>query len=127
MPKPWLITAAISGFMTVALGAFGAHALKDILDDYGRTIFEKAVIYQMFHTGALLAVSVFQMFKGERSFSPAGWSFVIGILFFSGSLYILAITGIKWFGLITPIGGIAFLIGWALMIYAASKTINQYL
>jgi len=112
MIKFWLISAAISGFLSVALGALGAHSLKNILDEYGRSIYEKAVLYQMFHTIALFAVGVLQHLTKDTSFSIAGWGFWIGILLFSGSLYGLATTGIKWLGVITPIGGIAFLFGW---------------
>ena len=112
MIKFWLISAAISGFLSVALGAFGAHSLKNILDEYGKSIYEKAVLYQMLHTTALLFVGVLQHLVKDTSFSIAGWGFWIGILLFSGSLYGLATTGIKWLGVITPIGGIAFLFGW---------------
>jgi uncharacterized membrane protein YgdD (TMEM256/DUF423 family) len=121
MVKIWLILASLFGFLSVALGAFGAHSLKNVLNEYGKSIYEKAVLYQMFHSMALLAVGILQhLFKGI-SFSPAGFGFVVGILLFSGSLYVLAITGIKWFGAITPIGGIAFLFGWTWFIGALFK------
>ena len=112
MIKFWLTSAAIFGFLSVAFGAFGAHSLKNVLDDYGRSIYEKAVHYQMFHTVALFAVGVMQYFSKQISFSMAGWGFFIGIILFSGSLYLLATTGLKWFGAITPFGGVAFLFGW---------------
>ena len=117
MVKVWLVSAAISGFLSVALGAFGAHALKGLLDDYGRTVYEKASNYQMFHTIALLGLGILQHNLKELSFSPAGWGFLSGIIIFSGSLYLLAVTGIKWLGAITPIGGMAFLFGWAWLAY----------
>ncbi|HJX60134.1 MAG TPA: DUF423 domain-containing protein [Thermodesulfobacteriota bacterium] len=121
MVKIWFFLAALFGFLSVALGAFGAHSLKNILDEYGKSVYEKAVLYQMFHSMALFAVGVLQhLFKGI-SFSPAGFGFLIGILLFSGSLYVLAITGIKWLGAITPIGGIAFLFGWAWLIFGISR------
>jgi len=121
MVKIWLLLAAIFGFLSVALGAFGAHSLKNVLNEYGKSIYEKAVLYQMFHSMALLAVGILQhLFKGI-SFSPAGFGFLIGILLFSGSLYVLAITGIKWLGAITPIGGIAFLLGWAGFLWGLLK------
>jgi len=121
MVKIWFFLAALFGFLSVALGAFGAHSLKNILDEYGKSIYEKAVLYQMFHSMALLAVGVLQhLFKGI-SFSPAGFGFLIGILLFSGSLYVLAITSVKWLGAITPIGGLAFLFGWAWLLWALSK------
>jgi uncharacterized membrane protein YgdD (TMEM256/DUF423 family) len=121
MVKFWLISAAISGFLGVALGAFGAHTLKNVLDEYGKSIYEKAVHYQMFHAMALFAVGVMQHFDKEISFSTAGWGFFIGTLLFSGSLYLLAITGIKWLGAITPFGGVAFLLGWFWMVWALIK------
>lgn len=121
MVKIWLLSAAFFGLLSVALGAFGAHSLKNILDEYGRSIYEKAVFYQMFHSMALFAVGVLQhLFKGI-SFSPAGFGFSMGILLFSGSLYVLAISGVKWLGAITPIGGLAFLFGWAWLLRALSK------
>ncbi len=124
MAKVWLLLGAASGFLSVALGAFGAHSLKNILDEYGRSVYEKAGTYQMFHTMGLFAVGLLQMFVKDVSFSIAGWSFLIGIFLFSGSLYLLALTGIKWLGAITPIGGIAFLLGWA---FLGFKIIQQKL
>ena len=112
MIKFWLIAAAISGFLSVALGALGAHSLKNILDEYGKSIYEKAVLYQMFHTIALFVVGILQHLVKGTSFSIAGWGFLVGILLFSGSLYLLAATGAKWLGAITPFGGVAFLFGW---------------
>ena len=112
MVKFWFISTAIFGFLSVSLGAFGAHFLKNTIDDYGKSIYEKAVLYQMFHTMALFAVGVMQHFNKEASFSVAGWGFFAGIILFSGSLYLLATTGIKWLGAVTPIGGVAFLFGW---------------
>ena len=115
MAKVWLVLATASGFLIVALGAFGAHSLKSFLHEYGKSIYEKAVLYQMFHTMALFAVGLLQVYFKNTSFSIAGACFVTGIFLFSGSLYVLAITGIKWIGAITPIGGIAFLLGWVLL------------
>jgi uncharacterized membrane protein YgdD (TMEM256/DUF423 family) len=119
--KFWFISTTISGFLSVALGAFGAHSLKNILDEYGKSIYEKAVLYQMFHTMALFTVGVMQHFDKGTSFSVAGWGFFVGIVLFSGSLYLLAITGIKWLGAITPIGGIAFLLGWVWLMFSIIK------
>jgi uncharacterized membrane protein YgdD (TMEM256/DUF423 family) len=121
MVKIWFFLAALFGFLSVALGAFGAHSLKNILDEYGKSVYEKAVLYHMFHSMALFAVAVLQHLFNGISFSPAGFGFLIGILFFSGSLYVLAITGIKWLGAITPIGGTAFLFGWAWLIFGISR------
>jgi uncharacterized membrane protein YgdD (TMEM256/DUF423 family) len=121
MVKVWLLLAAFFGFLSVALGAFGAHSLKNVLDEYGKSIYEKAVLYQMFHALALLAVGVLQHLFRDISFSPAGFGFLIGILLFSGSLSLLAVTGLKGLGTITPIGGLAFLFGWAWLFWALSK------
>ncbi len=121
MAKFWLLAAVIFGFLSVALGAFGAHSLKNLLDEYGRSIYEKAVLYQMFHTVALLAVGVMQHLDKEASFSPAGWGFLIGILFFSGSLYLMAVTGAKWLGVLTPVGGVAFLFGWFWLVWTLAR------
>jgi uncharacterized membrane protein YgdD (TMEM256/DUF423 family) len=121
MVKFWLISAAISGLFSVGLGAFGAHSLKNILDEYRKSIYEKAVLYQMFHTLALFLIGVLCHLFKEISFSLSGWGFLIGILLFSGSLYVMAITGVKWLGAITPIGGVAFLFGWFWLIRTLSK------
>jgi len=121
MVKFWLISAGIFGFLSVGLGAFGAHALKTVLDEYGKSIYEKAVLYQMFHTIALFVVGILQHLVKDASFSIAGWGFLIGILLFSGSLYLVAVTGIKWFGVITPFGGVAFLFGWFWLVLTIIK------
>ena len=121
MLKFWLISGAISGFLSVGLGAFGAHSLKNILDEYGKSIYEKAVLYQMFHTLALFLVGIlYHLFK-ETYFFLAGWGFLIGIVLFSGSLYVLAITNMKWLGVITLFGGVAFLFGWFWLIWTLGK------
>ena len=106
---------AISGCLVVIIGAFGAHALNEILDDYGKSIYNKAVLYHMFHSIALLILGLINKIQPDIPLSMAGWSFMFGIILFSGSLYILAITGIKSLGMITPIGGILFIIGWVFL------------
>lgn len=122
--KLWLISGAVFGLLSVALGAFGAHALKNSLDAYGRDIYEKAVLYQMFHALALLAVGLLQKFYPQLSWQLAGWGFLAGIVLFSGSLYLLAVTGTKWLGAVTPFGGVAFLVGWGWLLYTLSKVSN---
>ena len=112
----YLMIGAISGCLVVIMGAFGAHALSEILDDYGKSIYNKAVLYHMFHSIAILILGLINKIQPEIQLSIAGWSFVFGIILFSGSLYILAITGIKSLGMITPIGGILFIIGWVFLI-----------
>ncbi len=121
MVKFWLISASISGFLSVTLGAMGAHALKNVLDEYGKSVYEKAVLYQMFHTIVLFAVGILQHLSKNPSFSVAGWGFWAGILLFSGSLYWLAITGLKWLGVITLFGGLAFLFGWVCLVVTMIK------
>ena len=111
----FLVIGAISGFLVVILGAFGAHGLKDILDEYGKSIYEKAVLYHMFHTMAILVLELIEKIQPEMQLSLAGWAFILGIILFSGSLYILAVTGFKWMGMITPFGGVFFIIGWVLL------------
>jgi uncharacterized membrane protein YgdD (TMEM256/DUF423 family) len=100
--------AAASGFLAVALGAFGAHSLKPLLIEHQTVeVWEKAVLYHMFHTLALLVLAY-------RPAIPKGAvvSFILGICLFSGSLYLLAATNMRWLGAITPLGGVGFLIGW---------------
>ena len=105
--------AAVSGFLTVALGAFGAHGLKALLTEYNTVdIWNKAVLYQMFHTLALLALA----FRPTVN-TGAAIGFLIGICVFSGSLYGLALTNLRWLGAITPLGGLAFLTGWILLLW----------
>ena len=108
----YLMIGSISGCLVIIMGAFGAHALNEILDDYSKSVYNKAVLYHMFHSIALLILGLINKIQPEIQLSIAGWSFLLGIILFSGSLYILAITGIKPLGMITPLGGILFIIGW---------------
>lgn len=106
-------------FFAVAAGAFGAHGLKNVLSDPMKAIFETAVRYQMIHGLALFVVS-WLLSKGPSSAaSAAGWCFLAGIVLFSGSLYILSLTGVKGWGAITPIGGVAFLAGWICLAFVS--------
>lgn len=122
--KGSIITGAIHGFLAVALGAFGAHALEDILNDYGAGIWDTAVQYQMFHAAGLVLLGILMskgIFGAVKQLKWAMICFNAGILFFSGSLFILAVTGIKILGAITPIGGVFFLAGWVLVIVSTVK------
>jgi uncharacterized membrane protein YgdD (TMEM256/DUF423 family) len=103
---------AIFGFIAVALGAFGAHALQTRLSEKYYEIFQTAVTYQFYHVFALGIVGVLQRITPARCLDKAALFFVAGIILFSGSLYVLAITQISWLGMITPIGGLSFLMGW---------------
>ena len=109
--------AAAAGFLAVALGAFGAHGLKNLLGHNGTAaIWDKAVFYHFIH-----AVMLFILADRKPFPAAAWWSFLAGILFFSGSLYLLAVTNLKWFGVITPVGGILFLLGWAWLAFRPQR------
>ena len=111
----YFAVGSISACIVIVLGSFGAHGLKDILDTYGKSIFEKAVLYQMFHSVGILFLGIINQIMPEVHLELVGWAFIIGTIIFCGSLYILAITGIKSFGMITPIGGLLFIIGWIIL------------
>jgi uncharacterized membrane protein YgdD (TMEM256/DUF423 family) len=120
--KLFLSLGALAGLLAVALGAFGAHALRGRLDDYARGVFETAVQYHFYHALALVLVGVLLLSQPATALlKSSGWLFLIGIAVFSGSLYILAITGIKWLGAVTPLGGLAFIAGWGCLAAAAWK------
>ena len=122
MQKNFLLVAAILGFLGVAFGAFGAHGLRERLSPEMMAVFEIGVRYQMYHVFALLAVAAaIAHFGRARMLLIAGWSFVAGILIFSGSLYALALTGTGAFGAITPIGGVGLLVGWACLAFFAAS------
>lgn len=106
--------AGVLGGLAVAIGAFGAHGLAAILESTGKTeTFETAVKYHIYHAMAILVIGVWQRFEPNiKNLNTAVWMFFIGILIFSGSLYVLSLTGISWLGAITPIGGVAFILGW---------------
>lgn len=113
--------AAVFGGLAVAGGAFTSHALKDKLSDRALEIFETGTRYQMYHALALLLVVVLltQSQAAQTWLNSAGIAFIIGTVIFSGSLYALSLSGIKWLGAITPIGGAAYLIGWGCLAIAA--------
>ena len=112
MRKGFLLLAALSGFMSVAFGAFGAHGLKQIATPEMIAIFNLGVEYQFYHTFALFAVAFAGHWLPSRLIDWAGYLFMGGIVLFSGSLYAYAILGAKWTGPITPIGGFCLLLGW---------------
>src|SRR5699024_8604670 len=119
--KLLLIIGVINGFLAVALGAFGAHGLEGKISENALTTWEKAVNYQMFHTVSILITGLSLLKLQSNALLGAGWAFVIGIILFSGSLYIYSTTGIRSLAMITPFGGVAFLIGWILLGYAIIK------
>ena len=118
MDRGFALLGALLAFLAVAAGAFGAHAIRGRLAPELLDTFETAARYQMYHALALLAAA----WVGERWPGPAslaaGWLFVAGIVLFSGSLYLLSLTGTRWLGAITPFGGLAFLVGWLALAWA---------
>jgi uncharacterized membrane protein YgdD (TMEM256/DUF423 family) len=122
MSRTFLTLGALSGFLSVAAGAFGAHALRDRLAANYLTIFETAARYQMYHALALVAVALLMDRWPGAQLQWAGWLFVIGTVLFSGSLYALAMTGTRWLGAITPLGGVAFLAGWICLALSAPSS-----
>ncbi len=120
MTNLFLSLAAISGFLAVSIGAFGAHGLESVLSTDSMRTYQTGVQYHFYHTLALFGVGLLAMqIEPGRLLSIAGWAFVVGILLFSGSLYILSISGIRWLGAITPLGGLAFLVGWGCLFWLA--------
>lgn len=121
--KNILVLAGISGALAVGLGAFGAHGLEPLLIKNGRLdTFETAVSYHFYHTLGLLVMGILALIKPDwKGLSLAAWGMFLGILIFSGSLYILSLTGITWLGAITPIGGVGFILGWLALAYAVLK------
>ena len=120
MTSAWCLRlAAVSGFLVVALGAFGAHSLQPLLQTHQTlAIWEKAVMYHALHTLVLLGLAA-----QPGIATGAVVSFICGIFLFSGSLYLMAVTNLRWLGAITPLGGVGFLVGWAwLFVLAGSKT-----
>ena len=108
------VLGALLGFLAVAGGAFGAHSLKAVLTPEALAVFETGVRYQMYHALALLLAAQQPAGALEQPwFRWAGWAFIIGMLLFSGSLYLVSLAGVRWMGAVTPLGGLAFLIGWS--------------
>ncbi|MCB0033282.1 MAG: DUF423 domain-containing protein [Anaerolineales bacterium] len=121
--KLFVLLSSVLMFIGVGAGAFGAHALADLLTQSGREgTYETAVRYQMYHALALLAVAWLTTQIPSNLVNWAGWLFFIGVLIFSGSLYLLVFTGRGWFGAITPIGGVAFLAGWVCLFVAVLRS-----
>ncbi|MDD7805734.1 MAG: DUF423 domain-containing protein [Endozoicomonas sp. (ex Botrylloides leachii)] len=127
----YLIFGAGSGGLAVGFGAFGAHALKHMLSAQLLDVYHVATNYQMYHSLALILVAV--LLSQHTSAKALKWSarfFLLGIILFSGSLYLLALTGVRWLGIITPIGGVSFILGWLMLTYFAisysdSQSVNQ--
>ncbi|MGX9462496.1 DUF423 domain-containing protein [Shewanella sp. A14] len=129
MNKGLLLLATLSGFLAVSLGAFAAHGLKAVAPPELVSIFKLGVEYQFYHTFGLIALAFSGHWITSKLLDWAAYSFIAGIILFSGSLYVYAFTGAKWIGPITPIGGLCFLFGWLLFGVAIwqSKSTEQSL
>jgi uncharacterized membrane protein YgdD (TMEM256/DUF423 family) len=126
----FLTLGSILAGLGVAAGAFGAHALKEILDPPMLQVFETATRYVMYHAFGLCIVSWAIDRYPEQRLEKSGWLFLIGILLFSGSLYVVSLAGIRWMGAVTPIGGLAFMTGWLLLAWgvwrdARARSVNR--
>ena len=119
--KSILTVAAVSGLLAVALGAFGAHGLKAIISPEMLEVYKTGVQYQFYHTFALLAVGILMNFNQSKALTWSAYLFITGIVLFSGSLYVLAITDVKALGMITPFGGITWIAAWFLLIVHCRK------
>ena len=121
--KSILQITGISGTLAVGLGAFGAHGLEAILVENGRLdTFETAVNYHFYHTLALFGIGILALIKPSwKGFSFTAWCMILGILIFSGSLYVLSLTGITWLGATAPLGGLSFILGWCSLVYLSIK------
>lgn len=117
----WLVAGGIFGFLTVAGGAFGAHALKAHLTPEQLTTFATGTRYGQVHAVLLVAIAMLAAQRPEPALNVAGMAFSLGIVLFTGSLWMLSTTQIRWFGPITPLGGLAFLVGWVALIVAGAR------
>lgn len=119
--RDFALLGALMAFLAVALGAFGAHGLAGRLSPGDLATFETAARYQMYHAlGLMLVAALSAGMPGFRA-RVAGWAFTLGILLFSGSLYALVLTGQRWMGAITPLGGVSFLVGWGALAWSVSR------
>ncbi len=122
MAKLFIFLGSASAMLAVMFGAFGAHALKNRFDEYAMGVFETAVQYHFYHSFALLAVGIIALSQPQTVLlKTSGWLFLVGLIIFSGSLYILSLTGLRWLGAVTPLGGLAFIGGWACLAAASWK------
>lgn len=126
MAKTFLVIAAICGMLAVALGAFGAHGLKHRLTLDMMAAYQTGVQYHFYHTLTLLVVALLLLqFPDSPLIKWSGWLLIFGIVLFSGSLYLMALTGVKWLGAITPIGGLAFIIAWLLLAIGCYRYVSN--
>ena len=120
-PRIFLLLGSVMALLAVGAGAFGAHALRSRLSPEDLAVFETAVRYQMYHALGLLAAAWAASQWPGGATTLAGWSFVVGILVFSGSLYLLVLTGPRWLGAVTPVGGVSFMLGWLALAWVALR------
>jgi len=120
-PCNWQAVGSSYGFLAVAMGAFGAHALKDRLDEPMRAVYRTAVEFQFYHALALVLVGVLTTQRPSAVLTGAGYSFALGVALFSGSLYALSLSGASLWGAVTPLGGLLFLVGWGLLAWNAIR------
>ena len=121
MFKVGLISGSVFSMLSVILGAFGAHYLKNTLSEYSLSIFQTGVFYQFVHSIGILFIALLSHSLDNINFNLSIWFFISGIFLFSGSLYLLALTDVKWLGAITPIGGMFFILGWFTLIIKSFK------
>lgn len=121
MARAILIVGAIVALVGVAIGAFGAHGLRPLLSEHMLNVFETGVRYHLFHALAMLAAGLSLAYAPIRYFQYAAWAFGLGVVLFSGSLYALSISGLRWLGIITPFGGLCFIVGWGLLAWGYWK------
>jgi len=121
MERMFFVVGSLFAFVGVAAGAFGAHGLKSHLSAEMLSVFEVGVRYQMYHAFALIAAAWAQSKWPSALVIAGGWLFVVGTILFSGSLYLLSITGMRWLGMITPLGGVAFLAGWVCLAWSVKN------
>lgn len=124
MHRTFWTLGCVFGFLAVAAGAFGAHALRARLGAEMLAVWETAARYQMYHALALLAVAMAAARAPAGGWTAAGWLFTAGIVIFSGSLYLLALSGTRWLGAITPIGGLCLLAGWIALALGARGAVS---
>jgi len=120
--RPALVLGALFALLAVMAGAFGAHGLRGVIDERGLEVFQTAVTYQVYHSLALILVAILPVAGlSRRLLGIAAGFFVAGILLFSGSLYLLVLTDLRWVGPVTPVGGMGFMVGWILVVIAGFR------
>jgi len=122
--RTFIALGALLAFLSVGLGAFGAHAVKQSIPTDMLKIYQTAVEYQFFHALGIILTGLIYQFQPNRLIKSAGWLMFAGIIIFSGSLYILSLSGIRWLGAITPLGGTAFLLAWLILVYALIRPVK---